>query len=356
MVEQHLQLTFEFDNTFIQQKVVVLDAEIREIFGNAIWEVGKKFSQIRDELRHNKKGGFREWLDYAGWSKTEVYRDISVYETFSTVPNLGQLEIGKSAYYLLAAPSTPEFAREEALNRAENGETITYTTAKEIVDWHKEQSRQTEPTIQSFDTWANDPNPPYEVEEDLPDSTPFRQQPLIVQDQPMTILSSSQNDSWRTPLKYIEAARQVLGTIDLDPASSTIANETIQAKYILTKEDNGLNHTWFGNVWINPPYGKTNNLSNQGLFAHKLIQEYMDGHVTAGIILVNLYFGYGWFAPLRTYPMCLVDHRISFIDPSTDEEGDEAKASSVFIYVGKNHDKFREVFRQFGPFAWPSYE
>jgi hypothetical protein len=158
------------------------------------------------------------------------------------------------------------------------------------------------------------------------------------------------------PFKYLEAARLVLGGIDLDPASSAIANETVKAKYFLTKEDNGLNHAWFGTVWINPPYGKTNNLSNQGLFAHKLIQEYMDGHVTAGIILVNLYFGYGWFAPLRTYPMCLVDHRISFIDPSTDEEGDEAKASSVFIYVGKDHERFRQIFKQFGPFAWPSYQ
>jgi hypothetical protein len=148
----------------------------------------------------------------------------------------------------------------------------------------------------------------------------------------------------------------VLGGIDLDPASSAIANETVRAKYFLTKEENGLSLPWFGTVWINPPYGKTNNLSNQGLFAHKLIQEYMDGRVSAGIILVNLYVGYGWFAPLRELPRCEVDHRISFVDPSTDEEGDEAKASSVFIYVGKNPERFYKEFKLFGVCGRLSYD
>jgi phage N-6-adenine-methyltransferase len=173
----------------------------------------------------------------------------------------------------------------------------------------------------------------------------------------MTLLTSSQNDSWRTPPRYIEAAREVLNGIDLDPASSDIANETVKAMSYFTKEDDGLAQPWIaGTVWINPPYGKTNNLSNQGLFAHKLIAEHISGNVGEGIILVNIYSGYGWFAPLRTLPMCLVDHRISFIDPATDEEGDEAKASSVFIYVGKDPRKFYQVFKQFGPCGQFSYD
>jgi phage N-6-adenine-methyltransferase len=345
MVEQQLAL-FNYASldaetcTMVQKRTFEIKLLMRRTAQDII-EIGLKLIEVKAKLGH---GNFENWLKTEfDWTQMTASRFMNVAEHFKT-NNLLDLKIGPSALYLLASPSTPEFAREEALNRAEIGETITYTTAREIVDWHKGQAEQTTPTIQSFDTWANDPNPPYEIEEDLPNPTPT----TPFQPQSMTLLTSSQNDSWRTPTKYIETARLVLGGIDLDPASSAIANQTVKAKYILTKEDNGLNHPWFGTVWINPPYGKTNNLSNRGLFAHKLVTEYIAGHVTAGIILVNLYTGYGWFAPLRELHRCEADHRISFINPSTDEEGDEAKASSVFIYVGPNPELFYKEFSQFG--------
>lgn len=48
------------------------------------------------------------------------------------------------------------------------------------------------------------------------------------------------NNEWYTPKAYIDAAREVLGTIYLDPASSEIANETIQATKFYTAEDDGV--------------------------------------------------------------------------------------------------------------------
>lgn len=178
----------------------------------------------------------------------------------------------------------------------------------------------------------------------------------IPESQAMKLLSSSANDAWRTPFKYIDAARQVMGTIYLDPASSVQANEFIKAENFFTKEEDGLSHLWEGKVWCNPPYGKTNGKSNQGLFAHKLLKSYQDGLVNEGIILLNLYFGYEWFTPLRELPMCFVDHRIAFINPDTDEAGDEAKASSVFIYVGNKPNRFFYIFKEFGPCAQPTYD
>ena len=58
-----------------------------------------------------------------------------------------------------------------------------------------------------------------------------------------------------TPPEIIEAARAVLGEIDLDPASSPVANERVKAKRIFTKEDDGLSQQWTGNVWMNHPWG-----------------------------------------------------------------------------------------------------
>jgi hypothetical protein len=183
------------------------------------------------------------------------------------------------------------------------------------------------------------------------------------QSQAMQLLASSNRDDWRTPTKYIESVRQVLGAIDLDPASSDDANQVVKAFNYFDKELDGLAQLWYGRLFCNPPYGKTSDgKSMQGQFAAKLVEEYESGNVEQAILLVNLYYGYDWFGPLRDRPMCLVDHRIAFTNADTGEEGDEAKASSVFVYFGKNPTRFYTIFSQFGyccrptKFEWKEIE
>lgn len=73
------------------------------------------------------------------------------------------------------------------------------------------------------------------------------------------VANNSKDDEWYTPEKYIEAARMVMGSIDLDPASNDFANETVKAKTFFDEEQNGLEQKWFGNIWLNPPFGRRKN-------------------------------------------------------------------------------------------------
>lgn len=66
---------------------------------------------------------------------------------------------------------------------------------------------------------------------------------------------SSSKDNHMTPKPFTDAARQVMGGIDVDPATTEFANRAIGAKAIYTVETSGHNKPWYGSVFLNPPGG-----------------------------------------------------------------------------------------------------
>lgn len=163
-------------------------------------------------------------------------------------------------------------------------------------------------------------------------------------------LQSSESDDWYTPATYVEAARAVLGEIDLDPASCDIANRTVRAAKYYSIDHDGLAHPWAGRVWLSPPYG-----SLAGAFVGRLVTEYAEGRVSAAVVLVNAHStDASWFQPLWDHPLCFTNHRIDFIPPPGRPKSGSTHGS-VFAYLGPHPSLFAKCFHGFGAVVrrWP---
>lgn len=159
------------------------------------------------------------------------------------------------------------------------------------------------------------------------------------------LISQSLSNEWYTPGKYIEAAREVLGTIDLDPASCAQANTVVRAKKFYSAKDDGLAQEWEGNVWMNPPWGDLT-----GKFVDKLVESVASRQVESAIVLVNAHAtDTEWFRPLWDCVLCFTDHRIDYLAPEGKEKTTTSTHGSVFAYFGNNWKEFTKVFAQFGP-------
>ena len=175
--------------------------------------------------------------------------------------------------------------------------------------------------------------------------TLFAQQSNIV-DFPQPVRSNE----WYTPSYVIEAAREVMdGRIDLDPASCLMANQIVRATRYYSEEDNGLAQVWYGNVWLNPPFGKTRNQSNQLLFVKRLMGEYEAGNVKQAILLITPKNTCSYFHLCWNYLICFADHHVKFHRP--DGKIKDQMFGVCFVYLGKNEQKFIEVFSRFGDVA-----
>ena len=162
---------------------------------------------------------------------------------------------------------------------------------------------------------------------------------------PKALLMSESNE-WYTPDQYVDAARYLMGGIDLDPASCEQANETVRAEVFYTKDDDGFSKAWSGRVWMNPPYGKEDGESNQSRWTKRLIDSYENGEILSAVFIVNAATSASWFQRFWDYPICFVRRRISFVSPSG--EKNSPTQGNVFVYLGEDIEGFVDNFSPFG--------
>lgn len=146
--------------------------------------------------------------------------------------------------------------------------------------------------------------------------------------------------SYYTPRIYADAARLVMGRIDLDPASCEDANKTIRAAAYYDAEMDGLKQQWSGRIFLNPPWS-----GEAKKFVQALLGGYRSGHIEQAILVLNAsYTDRSYMKPvLDNFPVCFTDHRVQY-----GGAGRAGTGGTMFVYFGKHQQRFVDVFTQFG--------
>ena len=157
------------------------------------------------------------------------------------------------------------------------------------------------------------------------------------------VAKNTGDNEWYTPPAFIEAAREVFGEIDLDPASSEIANDTVRAEVFFTEQQDGLAQDWpIGRIWMNPPYAQP--LINR--FCTRIVDEVSRG--SSAIVLVNNGTETQWFQAMavKCDAVCFPRSRVRFLDPQGNP-GAPLQGQAI-VYFGDARQKFFDSFSQFG--------
>lgn len=153
--------------------------------------------------------------------------------------------------------------------------------------------------------------------------------------------NSGQNE-WYTPESIISLVYNVMGNIDIDVASSDIANQTVKAKKYFTKESDGLSQKWYGNIFMNPPYSVK--LIQQ--FAEKLVNERKN--IDQAVVLVNNATETKWFKSISSIAnaVCFPTGRMRFYAP--DGKTANPLQGQAILYIGDNTQSFLDNFSSIG--------
>lgn len=115
-------------------------------------EIGHNLIKVKQELKH---GQFVKWIKSEfSWGLTTAYKFIHVAENCEEVRKFSQYEnlIDTSTLYLIAAPSTPQKARQELLNLVKEGEKVTNGKACKVIAKYQDTANQEAEQISIFNS------------------------------------------------------------------------------------------------------------------------------------------------------------------------------------------------------------
>ena len=151
------------------------------------------------------------------------------------------------------------------------------------------------------------------------------------------VFTSNETDEWSSPRELVEPLSDTINGFDLDPCSGAEASPFADDTY--TKSDDGLAQSWYGSVWVNPPY------SAMSEWTEKAVVESKREGVDTILYLCKGDSSTDWWqeAAASAKYVATIDHRLKFGD------GDNSApfASHIFAF-GEVSENIVEELEQFG--------
>lgn len=184
----------------------------------------------------------------------------------------------------------------------------------------------------SFDMWG--PNQTRRVK---PPSMPLFEPRRL--DFPLRIITA--DDYYTSPI-VLELIRELYGgTIDLDPASHALANQSVRAASFFSKDHDGLQKPWKGRVWLNPPFSEWKS------WVPKILEECERGEMEAICV----------YSAMRTVTaryfrdllgisqrLCIITGRLKHGGIG----GDSPDDGHCVMYRGNDPERFSRLFERIG--------
>lgn len=182
----------------------------------------------------------------------------------------------------------------------------------------------------------------------------------------MIVQHSSASNEHYTPVAIIEAARAVMGGIDLDPATTADVNaETVHAAHYYTAAHDGLGRPWHGRVWLNPPGGLApDRRSYAAVWWERLTDAWFAGEIEQAIFLGFTLEILKTTQSCRTWigevPLCFPSRRLAFLARTPDGLKPQKSPghANVIAYLPPRRDgavdRFVQLFSPLGRVLVPT--
>lgn len=150
------------------------------------------------------------------------------------------------------------------------------------------------------------------------------------------VKNNSGNKEWYTPPYIIEMVNRIVGSVDLDPASSHEANKIVRAQryFTLDDPDQAFREDWSGLVFMNPPYGQPDIVN----FTDRFLDQLRRCNIYGGITLTNNATETRWFQRLAraSDAICFPARRIKYLDTTLKEAHTPLQGQAIMFFVARS--------------------
>jgi len=165
------------------------------------------------------------------------------------------------------------------------------------------------------------------------------------------VLSHSEDRELISNYDLVSSAHALLGSIDLDVASSTVANSYVEATNYFTPLDDGLNcQQWNGKIYLFPPSGayywdkKTQRwkmtrtsspslTSSHALWFRKLYNCWLSKEVTEGLYFTNCPDMIRYEQKIFDFPICILRTAPTLLKNTSEGIGKHKTCTSLLVYL-----------------------